>query len=279
MMVATEVDPPTEQDRITFVGDSHGNAAWLGFAIRAAESNGSHRLVQLGDFGLWPGHRGEVFLDEVAERLERHDVQLVFIDGNHDWHEQRLRLKPEEDGLVTLRPRLRYAPRGAVFEIAPGVRALAVGGAPSIDRDVRTQGVDWWPEEVLSFVEIERCLDAGPVDLVIAHDAPIEVPIPGIDDLWKPGVIHRKVMSALWSRARPRWWFSGHYHQRVSVIVDDPAGFATRFEVLDCDLAQNSGRGWVAVDFEALKLAGDDPSVEQIGEPPRQIRRADTPAS
>lgn len=243
----------------TFVGDSHSDAPWLTMVMSAAKNAGSDRLIQLGDFGLWPGRSGETFLNEVAGSLEHYDMELLFIDGNHDWHEQRLQFQPDEDGLVTVRPRLRFAPRGTVLELVPGVRALAIGGAPSIDRGYRTQGVSWWPEETVSYAEMERCIKVGQVDVVLAHDAPLGPHFRALAP-WETGLAHRKLMSEIWVSARPRWWFSAHYHQRVSEQVYRD-GLSTRFEILDCNISQESGFGWVTIDDEALRLRGDNSRI------------------
>jgi hypothetical protein len=67
-------------------------------------------------------------------------------------------------------------------------------------------------------------------------------------------------MSEIWNSARPRWWLSAHYHQRISEQVSRN-GFTTRFEILDCNLSGENGLGWMIVDNEALLLAGNDPII------------------
>ena len=55
-----------------------------------------------------------------------------------------------------------------------------LGGAYSIDRYARTEGVDWFPEEIPSREEYEEGLDnlekcGYRVDYIITHTAPFEV--------------------------------------------------------------------------------------------------------
>ena len=247
------------EESICFVGDVHGSASWFGYVLRQVSEFGVRRVIQLGDFGLWPGRDGQRYLDEIARLLSQYVAELIFIDGNHDWHEERLRFRPENDGLVTLRPRLRYAPRGTVLDL-DGLRVLAIGGAPSIDADQRVEGVNWWRDEILSSKDAERCLAAGVADVVVAHDCPAEVTLSGLER-WAPGEAHRALMSVILASARPRWWFGGHYHRRHSELVTHQEGFRTRVEILHCEQSTSSGMGWTVVEIEALRRSGDDQVV------------------
>lgn len=243
---------------ITFVGDSHGQAGWLNLVIRTAAREGSHLLLALGDFGLWPGGGGERFLDDVERHLTKHDSTMLWIDGNHDWHDRRLEFLPENDGLVTIRPHLRYIPRGTVFSLPGAPRCLAVGGAVSIDKEWRTEGVNWWATEALQPDDVGRCMAAGEVDLVVSHDAPLEVQVGRIS--FPEGDAHRQLLSQIRASARPRWWWGGHWHERLSQL-SGVGGFTTRFEVLHADVSQNKGLGWAVVDSDVFALDGDDPTV------------------
>jgi hypothetical protein len=246
---------PMARESVCFIGDSHGNEPWVHFVVQFAAEEGVRRFVQVGDFGFWPGPEGKAFLQNVSAHLVGLNAGMTVIEGNHDWHEWLATLVPESDGLVTIAPHLRWAPRGTVFPLPGADRCLAVGGAPSIDQDSRIEGVDWWRGETLTAAEVEQCLAAGPVDVVVAHDCPVEIPVSGLLG-WPPGEAHRRIMSAIWTSARPRWWFSGHYHQRVSARLANPDGSSTRFEVLDCDESEDTGRGWIIVEAADLSEAG-----------------------
>lgn len=54
-----------------------------------------------------------------------------------------------------------------------GGRSFAsLGGAPSLDFQSRQQGKNWWPEEQMTPDDVERTIEGGSVDVLIAHDSP-----------------------------------------------------------------------------------------------------------
>ena len=62
-------------------------------------------------------------------------------------------------------------PRGHRWELG-GRTFLALGGAPSINRHRLTEGVDWWPSEVLLDEHVDAAVAAGPADVMLTHDSP-----------------------------------------------------------------------------------------------------------
>ena len=94
--------------------------------------------------------------------------------------------------------------------------------------------VRWAAER--SCADVERCfqaIDEGPVDLVLSHDAPLEVPLGPLTP-WPPGDAHRRILSAIGARAKPRHWFAGHYHRRVSAAIEFRS-MPCAAEVLSCN--------------------------------------------
>lgn len=41
----------------------------------------------------------------------------------------------------------------------------------SVDREYRTEGRDWWPNEAPTDGDADLAIQGGPVDLMISHDA------------------------------------------------------------------------------------------------------------
>ena len=77
----------TDQDvtRVLAVGDLHGNLAWTKRVIQESVEAGTSTILQLGDFGYWPHTPdGARFLEAVSKDLQDADVNLFFIDGNHE---------------------------------------------------------------------------------------------------------------------------------------------------------------------------------------------------
>lgn len=265
-MVAGVLRLPTVEvmtpETIAVIGDCHGNEdrpGWIEAVVRELAAEGIKRFIQAGDFGFWPHFdRGLAFLASVSTVLTELDCTLVFVDGNHENHDvlQPLVSQAGEYGLVEIAPNLYWAPRGTTWEWE-GVKFLAVGGAPSIDADARIEGVSWWRGETLRYIDIERCFDAGEVDVIISHDCPAEVQIPYLSH-WAPGDRHRETISEIVRSARPHWLFHGHYHRRMSSIFELEGGQVVRVEGLGYE-GSPPGEGYARVELEALRGPGIDP--------------------
>ena len=71
----------------------------------------------------------------------------------------------------------------------------------------------------------------GPVDVLVSHEVSEQLSIPGIVGRWAPGMASRHRIKLIRSATRRRWAFSGHYHKRLSALVDGD-GSMTRWELL-----------------------------------------------
>ena len=138
--------------RIVVAGDWHGNEEWAVSVIRRVPgllAGESQRLIlHLGDFGIWPDRAGQEYLERLSKALADAGAELWFVDGNHEDFARlgQLDRQPGPDGRVMVVPRVMHLPRGCRWNWH-GLTWLACGGAVSLDRAVRTEGVDWWPQE------------------------------------------------------------------------------------------------------------------------------------
>jgi predicted phosphodiesterase len=209
--------------RLVLAGDTHGNLAWIRTLIGLTKRSGCTDLVVLGDFGFWPDQKvwraekrivlNERFISAVASTAEFHGVLVTAIDGNHDFHPGLLaNYVPDSDGVASIRPGVvQWATRGAVWEWG-GVRFGALGGAHSIDSHLRTEGENWWSTEAITDEDVDaliRRADGRAVDVLLSHDCPAGVSIPGIKDLpgWHGGAskvcLPWPLSRSLRGRARP----------------------------------------------------------------------------
>lgn len=116
-----------------------------------------------------------------------------------------------------------------------GVDFFFLRGAYSIDRDLRTIGVDWWPQEELSHESFEFAKDLYEQTLpkiVITHCCPHSI----IPHFLHPSDASGKVyntrtdwaLQELLEIHRPSLWIFGHYHISKSLEVK-----STRFVCLN----------------------------------------------
>src|SRR5690554_5324471 len=153
--------------RLVIAGDWHGNLQHATFVVDRASYQGIDTVIQVGDFGFgWPGDDPRL-LQRLSRRLVNRGVQLLFIRGNHDCTPWLDELDRDEDGLADADPHIRYVPDGARFELN-GLRFGALGGARSVDKDLRTEGRDWWPDEEAHPADLEW-LGHDPLDVLLTH--------------------------------------------------------------------------------------------------------------
>lgn len=185
------------------VGDVHGRYDCL---QKIYTKNKPDIIIQCGDFGYFPKFENcrMSFLEEIK-------CKTLFCDGNHEDHESLSKL--DESGSVYGLENVKHIKRGTVLTINQK-RVLFVGGASSVDRKLRTAGYDWWPQEIISQEDIDKCLLAGKVDVVVSHTCPEEF----LPHLLKGMRIYedkdpsRVALSIILKECNPDFWYFGHWH-------------------------------------------------------------------
>jgi len=229
-----------EPRRIAFAGDWHMNVRWAERAIRCAVDQDADVIVHVGDYG-YDFHPG--FVRKVEEALTRAGIPLLFVDGNHEDFTLLLQQPVGGDGLRRISGHVAHLPRGFRWEWA-GVHFLAMGGAHSVDRPYRVPGVSWWPEETITARQVYEAAEPGTTDVLISHDCPHGVVIPGIDDRTSPPPFspaeiersneHRKLLRVLVEQVQPSVIWHGHYHVGYQAVADLGYGPVV-VNGLDCD--------------------------------------------
>jgi predicted phosphodiesterase len=173
--------------RILLAGDTHGDISHGQYLIRTALAKECDLVFVLGDFGYWEHQKAGVrFLDALNEYAASLDIDVYFLDGNHDKTSLLLEKYDLRDnqGFIVVRPNVLYAPRGHRWTW-DGVRFISLGGAYSVDKDWRLDQEErfpgkyggpeslWFPEEEMSDEDMDRFLeDVTKVDIMLAHDKP-----------------------------------------------------------------------------------------------------------
>ncbi|MBP2216001.1 metallophosphoesterase [Arthrobacter sp. CAN_C5] len=102
--------------KILIAGDWHGNTSWMTSVLFEASRDGYDTIIHVGDLMvLWPGDRWPhepTFTGALVDLLERLNIRLIFVDGNHEAHPALRSLPLTEEGFGRISDHLLYAPRG-----------------------------------------------------------------------------------------------------------------------------------------------------------------------
>jgi predicted phosphodiesterase len=152
--------------------------------------------IQVGDCGIGFG------MEEIIERYCT--TPLLILQGNHD--------NPNIFRDITY-----GLDRFGVIKVE-GFKIFYVAGAHSMDYQSRTEGLDWWGNEELSWDEQRQCLglweDNKDCDLVISHDCPLPGCLQMSHDLVET-TTRALLYEMLKIQSPPRWVF-GHWHRSHS---------------------------------------------------------------
>lgn len=212
---------------VWLLGDIHGNTRWLQRAFPAMRRVDASlkTVLQLGDW--WQDSRPADHWASVAG-IDRILVTL----GNHEPYGEVTPLLAKHPGRAVrisesvwlLPPTFRFSVGGRTF--------LSVGGATSADIAFRTEGVDWWAEEAISALDVEIASRAGPVDVVLSHEAPDLTPVvevrremearhhdygPEIADAMRSS---RQRLDRVIDAVQPRLHAHGHLHVAGQGVTD-----------------------------------------------------------
>ncbi|MBU0777488.1 metallophosphatase [Patescibacteria group bacterium] len=192
-------------------------------------------LIIAGDFGLlW-----EAYPDNTEKYwtkwLQDKPWTTLFIDGNHENHYRLSNLHTQEMfgsevGIVA--ESIYHLRRGHVYDI-PNIstkqpnrvdKFFTFGGAESIDKWCRTQGISWWPEEIPNRAEFDRGWNAleaidWKVDYIITHTCPTEV-MPDIYANSKDSDPTSRLLQAYRNKLTFNCWYCAHFHEDRAFSLD-----------------------------------------------------------
>lgn len=221
---------------IFVTGDVHGLLSFYKFEEFVKDRNltKDDYMIIAGDCGvLW----SEEDTNEKIEKYRSLPFTVLFVDGNHENFDM-LNAYPVEEwhgGKVhKIASDIIHLMRGQVFEIE-GKTFFTLGGATSIDRLFRKEGVSWWADELPTYAD----LDEGfknlarydyKVDFVITHACdertlfypPLRTPF----NYFK-SYPENSLLTSIEEKVEYGQWFFGHYHidgdvnDKKTAIYDD----------------------------------------------------------
>ena len=164
--------------RVAVVGDIHGNFRWLDIAARAVQKLAPDitTMLQLGDWAMDP--------DTTDEALDGTGIERIYVTlGNHEPWDQITPLLDAHPGAAIRVSHITWLlPRPAHLTIG-GRQVLSLGGATSVDRAWRQEGVSWWKDEEITAEHVSTAIAAGPADLMLTHESPARTPVRAVREI------------------------------------------------------------------------------------------------
>lgn len=221
-------------EKVLIVGDIHGDWGKLNQLLSKKQPD---IVMQCGDFGWWPKmevNRPVLYGQQKGWKLhgvKPQSSQVYFCDGNHEEHPELI-----QDGFIhEMYDGVRHASRGSTLTLPDGRVALFMGGADSVDKNLRTPGHDWFYEENITQGQLLRAVGKPKVDIVISHTCPDEFEVVGSEGKYKDS--NRLALSNLLYNYNPDQWFFGHWHKSQHGIYNE-----TNWECLD--YPGHGGKWW-----------------------------------
>lgn len=211
---------------MVLIGDIHGT---LRTVVNEINNGTEMDIIQVGDFGLgFKSYTRDIEnMNDLNELLKIRGKDLYVIRGNHD--DPKFWNGDYEDKWSNIHLMEDFS-----MAIIDGQKVLFAGGAVSIDRNVRTLGIDHWKNVEFEYDE-DDLLDVmehlGVPDIVVTHTAPSLCHPRGFNDLVysfasiDPDLltdlrVERAQMDRMYdvikSKGTPKAWVYGHFHNDVT---------------------------------------------------------------
>jgi UDP-2,3-diacylglucosamine pyrophosphatase LpxH len=143
-----------------YLGDIHGNFNKLLGWVHHNKHRENCNIIQVGDFGIGFKPNFEHHeLKNISKKLKNKNHTVLVIRGNHD--------NPEYfDGNHDY-DNIKFLPDYTTMNLN-GYNHLFVGGAVSIDRKLRQEGISYWKDEIFIYDE-EKLKNINEIDVLVTH--------------------------------------------------------------------------------------------------------------
>lgn len=241
--------------KIGVIGDIHKKTSPMMYALDTFSRMGIKHIVQVGDFSMYENPKG---LEMVSDRAYRFGMEICFIPGNHENFHM---LGEIEENPSLLPGNIHYLPRGSELFIGDK-KAMAIGGAVSVNKKFLREGVDWFPEEEISFMEKFQMMESDPVDIILSHDCPSQINLPAEcfstharkefgHEVLLEAMEHRATLGEITNALTPQVVIHGHYHHHYQAEGVHDGGLFTSY-----GMNKEMNKGSLAV-FDAESMRCD----------------------
>ena len=216
-----------------FLGDVHAESPLMRDFLNSEEKY----CLQLGDFGFifkyndWKWNR---FLNHFEKNYPNKMIFTVL--GNHENYDS-IEKMPVKDMFGARCRKIRsnvYAiERGEILSIE-GLNILCIGGADSIDKAWRQDGISWWAQEKISDTDVKKTVEKGltcSFDMVCSHAMPAFFMLQNFTPCFQTGSefsLEKIYCDIENNGGHIPLWIGGHVHNSIDMTYND-----TLFRSLD----------------------------------------------
>ena len=236
-------------------GDCHGDFKRIDIFSKSHKTSIEDIMIILGDVGL---NYDLGKKDKRRKRLlSKLQITYLCIHGNHEERPCNIPSYKEKEwkgGIIYYEeeyPNILFAKDGEIYDL-DGKKAMAIGGAYSVDKDYRLMtGQPWYPDEqpsatIKAYVEEQLTKKNWTIDYVFSHTCPLKYEP---TDLFMNFLNQNKVdksteewLTQIEQKTDYKKWYFGHYHGNRRY---------TNAELL----------------YEEIKELGSDDFVQRLGKP------------
>lgn len=227
--------------RVFITGDTHGNIDINKlnskcFSVGCTLTKNDIVII-CGDAGfVWYGDdRDSKFIDWISNK----PWTTVYVDGNHENFNALCKYP-----IVNFKGARAHKINDSLYHIIRGEimtinskSYFCFGGAPSSDRDYRTENVSWWPQELPIKEEIDNAYINlmsvnNKVDFIITHDVPSKINMllgfngPNMSNYDIEYINISNYLMYIYENVAFKYWFAGHYHvdesfDNINILYND----------------------------------------------------------
>lgn len=194
-------------------------------------------LIICGDFGfVWDNSQTDKWWQEWF--LKRPYI-TCFVAGNHENH-RLIATYPvvdfHGDKAIKINEHIYCLIQGGMYEF-DGKKFFCFGKAQSHDKEIRTEGIDWWPEEMPSKEEYDYGirtlkLNKNKCDFVITHCAPNNVSTKISYGMYKHDELTNYLQNIVAEQVTFEHWYFGHYHLDKDIDVGDGKKYTCCYQII-----------------------------------------------
>ena len=210
---------------VYIIGDTHGDNSYIYNIQHKKNLTKDDYIIVCGDFGfVWNGD----YKRQLYKLHKCTEATILFVDGNHESFDllEKFPVVEWHGGKASqLTERIFWLRRGEIYTIE-GHTYFCFGGARSVDKEWRTPGKSWWPQEEPTIQEMIHGMEVinenlDKIEYVITHDCPSYVikmidsykcSLP-IENGYKLRLYFDNYFERLFYDSKSfKHWYCGHHH-------------------------------------------------------------------